>query len=93
MCEDSIVKKPALTPKQQASKESARRNLDLLCDIGTLLALPCLMPLLDCVNTLMKFSQSSDVFINDYIAVVKIYQADLYMMYVDPTTSFQKLHL
>jgi hypothetical protein len=49
MCEDSAVKEPALIPKQQASRESAKRNLDLLCDISTLLTLPCLMPLLDSV--------------------------------------------
>jgi hypothetical protein len=92
MCEDSTMKEPTLTPKQQASRESARRNLDFLCDISTLLALPCLMALLDCMNSLMKFAQSVDVFISDYVAAVKIYQADLYMMYVDPISSFQKLH-
>jgi hypothetical protein len=40
----------------------------------------------------MKFTQSADVFISDYVATVKICQADLYMMYVDPTTCFEKLH-
>jgi hypothetical protein len=92
ICEDSAVKEPTLTPKQQASRESVRRNLDMLCDISTLLALPCLMPLLDCVNSLMKFAQSSDVFVSDFVAAVKICQADLFMMYVDPSSSFQKLH-
>ena len=56
MCEDSTVKEPMLTQKYQANRESARQNLDMLCDVGTLLALPCLMPLLDCVNSLMKFA-------------------------------------
>ena len=46
--------------------------MDMLCDIGTLLILPCLLPLLDCVNSLMKFAQSSDVFISDFVAMVKI---------------------
>ena len=64
MCEDSTMKELALIPKQQASKEHVRRNLDLLCDIGTLLVLLCLMPLLDYVNSLMKFAQSANVFIN-----------------------------
>ena len=88
MCEDSAVKEPALTQKQQASKESVRQNLDMLCDVGMLLVLLCLMPLLDCVNSLMKFAQSSDVFVSDFVAAVKIYQAYVFMMYVDPTTSF-----
>jgi hypothetical protein len=40
----------------------------------------------------MKFAQSRDVFISDYVAAVKICQADLYMMYVDPESSFCKEH-
>jgi hypothetical protein len=55
---------------------------------GTLLALPCVLPLLECVNELMKFAQSRDVFISDYVATVNIYQVDLYMMYMDLETSF-----
>ena len=90
MCEDSVVKAPQLTTKQAATKETARHNYDLLCDIGTLLALPCLMPLLDCVNFLMKFAQSKHVFVSDYIAAVKICQSELYMMYSDPETAWQK---
>jgi len=40
------------------------------------------------VNVLMKFAYAKDVFMCDCIVVVKIYQADLYKMYIDPTTSF-----
>lgn len=32
------------------------------------------------------------MFVSDFVATVKICQADLFMMYVDPATSFQKLH-
>jgi hypothetical protein len=53
-----------------------------------LLALHCVLSLLECVNDLMKFAQSRDVFILDYVAAVKICQANLYMMYVDMKTSF-----
>jgi hypothetical protein len=88
MCEDAAVKEPALTPKQATSKEFAKHKCDFLCDIGTLLALPCVLPLLECVNELMKFAQSRDVFISDYVATVNIYQVDLYMMYMDLETSF-----
>ena len=55
-----------------------------------LLALPCVLPLLEFVNDLKKFAQSRDVFISNYMAAVKICQVDLYMMYVDPESSFQK---
>jgi hypothetical protein len=56
MCKDAAIKEPALTPKQTTSKESTKHNCDLLCDIGTLLPLPYVLPLLECVNDLMKFA-------------------------------------
>jgi hypothetical protein len=56
MCEDIAVKKPALIPKQAASKESAKQNYNFPCDVGTLLALLCVLSLLECTNELMKFA-------------------------------------
>ena len=88
MCKDAAVKEPTLIPKQAASMESIRQNCDLLCDIGALLALLCVLPLLECVNDLMKFAQSRNVFISNYVAAFKICQIDLYMMYMDPKNSF-----
>jgi hypothetical protein len=70
MYKEATVKEPAFTPKQATFRESAKHNCNLFCDVGTLLALPCVLPLLECVNDLMKFAQ--DVFISDYVAVVKI---------------------
>ena len=72
MCEDVVVKEPEMTHKQMAVRESACRNYDLLCDVGTLLALPCLMPMLGSVDFLVKFAQSNHVFVFDYMAVVRI---------------------
>ena len=92
MCEDAAVKEPELTAKQAAAREAARQNYDLLCDVGTLLALPCLMPLLDSLSSLMKFVQSNHVFVSDYIAAVKICQSDLFMMYSDKDTAWQREH-
>jgi hypothetical protein len=36
----------------------AKNNLKLLCDFQTLISLPCLIPLLESVNELIKFAQS-----------------------------------
>ncbi len=72
--------------------EATKANVVNLCDVGTILGLPCVLPMLESVNVLMKFAQARDVFIcdyNDYIVVVKIFHIDLYKMYSDPTTSFQ----
>jgi len=60
------------------------QELDLMYNIGgTLLSFPYLMPLIDLVNSLMKFVQSNHLFISDYIMAVKICQSELYMMYCD----------
>ena len=88
MCEDAHTKEPNQTTKQAAARECARLNCDLLCDVSTLLALPCLLPLLESVNSLIKYAQSSHVYVSDYIAAVRICQAELYMMYVDTESSF-----
>jgi hypothetical protein len=78
---------------EDASQESAtRKHLSLLLDVATLLALSCILPLLEAVQSLIKFAQAGNVFISDFIAAVKICQADLYMMYCDSATSFQALH-
>jgi hypothetical protein len=74
---------------EDASKESgAKKNLSLLFDVATLLALPCILPLLEAVKSLIKFIQAVNVFVSDFIAAVKICQAELYMMYCDTSSSF-----
>jgi hypothetical protein len=41
------------------------------------------------INALMKFTQGTYVFVCDYIAIVKICQSNLYMMYGDSNTNLQ----
>jgi hypothetical protein len=69
-----------------------RVNLDLLCDVHMLLGLSCLLPLLEAINALIKFSQGKDVFMCDFMAIAKICLANLFMMYFDPNTSYQHEH-
>jgi hypothetical protein len=58
---------------QDAAEENkAAHNLRLLYDVHTLLALPCLMPMLESVNQLIKFAHSISIFVTDYINVVKM---------------------
>ncbi len=66
------------------SMEITKANLVNLCGIGKILGLPCM---LESINVLIKCVQAKDVFVCDYIAIVKICQTDLYKMYNDPTTS------
>jgi hypothetical protein len=48
-----------------------RLNLHLFCDIQILLALFCLLPLLEVVNGLIKFVEGRYVFICDFVTIVK----------------------
>jgi hypothetical protein len=52
--------------------ESTITDLLNLCDIVTILGLPCNLPILEFVYALMKFAQSIDVFVCDYIVIIKI---------------------
>jgi len=49
----------------------AKANLVNLCDVGTILNLPCVLPMLESINALMKFAQAKDVFVCDYIVTIK----------------------
>jgi hypothetical protein len=78
---------------QDANEESkAAHNLALLCNVHTLLALPCPMPLLESLNQLIEFAQSRSVFVTDYINAIKMWQAEIFMMYCDPDASFSPAH-
>jgi len=66
----------------------AKANLDLLCDVEIFLGLTCILPLLECMQFLLKFAQAQDVFICDFIDAIKACERDLYRMYVDPFTSY-----
>jgi hypothetical protein len=83
-----IVKFAEDAPKESAAK----KNLALLLDVTTLFSLPCILPLLESINSLIKFAQSGNVFISDFIAAIKICQGELYKMYCDSSSSFQPRH-
>ena len=64
-------------------ESKAAHNLCLLCNVHILVALPCLMPLLESMNQLILFDQSRYVFVSDYVTTVKLWQAEIFMMYCD----------
>lgn len=41
----------------------ATSNLELICDMESLLSLVCLVPMLEIVNVLVKFAQLHDIFV------------------------------
>jgi hypothetical protein len=58
--------------QDKISVVQARLNLNLLCDFHTLLTLFYLLSLLKAINTLFNFVQRNDVFICDFVTMVKI---------------------
>jgi hypothetical protein len=52
-------------------------NLDLLCDLKLILCLPCILPMLEMVHTLIKYAQRREVFICGFIDAMKSVKAEL----------------
>jgi hypothetical protein len=74
------VKMHTNAPKSKLAQE----NLDLLCDLELLLNLPCILPMLEAVHTLIIYVQRQDVFICEFIDAMKSVEAELHQLYVDP---------
>jgi hypothetical protein len=60
------------------SLATAKANLNLLCEIELLLGLACILPMLEALNYLLKFSQQTACFVCDMVPGVKLCQANLY---------------
>jgi hypothetical protein len=61
---------------------------DSLTNVQIILGLSCIIPMLHMANQLMKYGQRNDVFICDYLALIKRLQADLSQMYIEDNTRF-----
>jgi hypothetical protein len=65
-----------------------RLNIDLYCDLHTLLTMSCVLPLFEAINALIKSIQRRRVFICDFVVVVQIWQVDFFMMWFDPMINY-----
>lgn len=61
---------------------------DLFSDIEVVLSLACFIPLLNAVYSLMKLSQARDIFICDFLQVVKLCQQELARLFIDRETTY-----
>jgi hypothetical protein len=48
-----------------------------------------ILPLMESMQSLFKFAQQGDIFISNFIAIVKLCQGQLYNLYYNATLSFQ----
>ncbi len=58
--------------QDSANIEIAKNNYELLCDAKTLLGLTCILPLLELVQGLSKFSQGKQNFIYDSVYAMNL---------------------
>jgi hypothetical protein len=61
--------------KDSPSIMYAKVNFELLYDVNLFISLSCLVPcMLKIVHALIKFAQNRDVFVCDYVNIIKICQ-------------------
>jgi hypothetical protein len=61
--------------KDSLSIMYAKVNFELLYDVNLFISLSCLVPcMLKIVDALIKFAQNRDVFVCDYVNIIKICQ-------------------
>lgn len=58
-------------------------NYELLCDVGIVMGLTCVLPMLEVVHSLNKLVQNKYTFILDFISTMKLCQFEIYTTYVD----------
>jgi hypothetical protein len=62
-----------------------------MCEVELILALPCILPLFECVYMLIKIAQGRNAFVRDFVENVKQVQQKLYKLYRDLCTKFDDL--
>ena len=66
----------------------AKKNFECLTDVQSILGLLCLLPLVEQLNQLIKFAQGRNIFVCDFVAALRVCQAQLFTNYQDPRSSY-----
>jgi hypothetical protein len=69
----------------------AHENLEMLCDLELILALPCLMPMLEVIHTFIKYAQHQDAFIVNFVNAMNSIETELFHLHANPIFSFDNL--
>jgi hypothetical protein len=72
-----------------ACNNSIKVNFTLLCDIEVLYGLAILLPLLEEMNNLMKLAHIWDVLVVNYVATIKLCQANYFSHFVNIDIAFK----
>lgn len=76
---------------KSSRNDQVMKNLIQMCDVEFILRLFCILPLLERVHMVIKITQGQDVFICDFVEIVKFVQHKLYRLYCDPYMKFNDL--
>jgi hypothetical protein len=68
------------------TNEKEKANCDLFYDVQILLGFVHILPLLQSVHNLIKFSQLQNIFICDFMVATKVCQEEIYELYIDLNT-------
>jgi hypothetical protein len=73
---------------QKGTWLKAQKVMDMLFYPYLALSMTCLLPLLECMNSLVKFAQRRNVFICDFVAALATCPRQLYEMYIDTVKAY-----
>ncbi len=65
-----------------------KNNFEFLCDVEVVMGFICILPMLEVVHELIKFVQSCNAFVCDFVGDVKMGYASLYPLYFDPKNRY-----
>jgi len=68
------------------TNEKEKANCDLFYDVQILLRFAHILPMLQSVHNLIKFSQLQNIFICDFMVATKVCQEKIYELYIDLNT-------
>lgn len=76
---------------RSSRNDQALRNLNQMCDVELIIRLLCILPLFKCVHIVIKITQGQNVFICDFVEIIKFVQHKFYTLYCDPYMRFNDL--
>jgi hypothetical protein len=65
------------------------KNLNVLSNVKFIIGLPCILPLLECVHTLIKVTQNINVFVCDFVESINLTQQEFYRFYYDSFAMYE----
>lgn len=66
-----------------------QKNMDLMCDLELVFGLPCILPMLEVVHKLIKYTQRQNVFICDFFDTMRLVESNIYQLFVNLFSKYE----